>query len=103
MSKAVRCYTLMRSDASQAEMSVAFEEGRISDQDLYRDAVLVLQGVDGRYIRFLDPASEAEKARRDKRGYPIHVLEQQDVDQSALEGALYIVEEPDGVSARFLP
>lgn len=77
-------------------------EGRISDEELHRDAVLILQGVDGRYIRFLDPASEAEKARRDKRGYPVHILEQQAVAESALEGALYIVEDPDGVRVRSL-
>lgn len=87
----------IRKPASERKLNWYLPEGRILDEDLHRDAVLVLQGVDGRYIRFLDPASEADKVRRDKRGYPIHVLEQNEIDEAeVVEGALYIVEDSDG-------
>lgn len=46
---------------------------RVQETDLLRDAVLVLQGINGHNMRFHDAASEIE---RDKRGLPVHPLEQ---------------------------
>lgn len=45
---------------------------RVEEIDLLRDAVLLLQGINGHYVRFQDAVSGIE---RDKLGYPVHPLE----------------------------
>ena len=48
----------------------------MSEQDLLRDTVLLLQGIDGKHVRFHDPNQlKRDPIRRNKRGLPIHPLD----------------------------
>lgn len=67
---------------------------RVSEIDLLRDAVLALQGIDGHYTHFQDAASGVE---RDKRGLPIHPLEQGN-GTGRVEGQLLFVQPGNDVS-----
>jgi hypothetical protein len=67
---------------------------RVSEIDLLRDAVLALQGIDGHYTRFQDAPSGLE---RDKRGLPVHPLEQGN-GAGRVEGQLLFVQPDNDVS-----
>ena len=82
---------------------------RVSEQDLLRDTVLLLQGIDGKHVRFHDPNQlKRDSIRRNKRGLPIHPLDTLTAPdaagdaEAAQEGGL-LFPELDGQVRAYLP
>ena len=67
---------------------------RVPESDLLRDAVLLLQGIDGRYTRFQDTSRDIA---RNRSGLPLHPLEQKP-NEARIEGQLLFVVHDDNVS-----
>ncbi|CAD6581720.1 MAG: Microtubule-nucleating Tub4p (gamma-tubulin) complex component [Cyphobasidiales sp. Tagirdzhanova-0007] len=68
----------------------------VPEDELLRDAVLILQGIDGKHLRFHDSTPQLNPRRH---GLPIHPLERDQVDSSTAEGGLIFLAGPSEASA----
>lgn len=65
----------------------------MSDSEVIRDAVLLLQGINGHYTQFQEPDSDV---KRSNHGLPIHPLEH-DVGEVSIVGPLSFLHLDDTV------
>lgn len=95
MSDAVYAYTSRRLSWFVTGTAITSRSSqRVNESDLLRDAVLLLQGVNGRYTRFQDAPNDIPRCRS---GLPLHPLEQL-AHEDHVEGQLLFVVPEDEVS-----
>ena len=67
---------------------------RVPEEELLRDAVLILQGIDGRHLRFYETKPTLNPR---KHGLPIHPLERDESQNNISQKGLIFLEGEDGV------